>query len=294
MVKSGDCDPAYPGLRYVANRFELNIEQRYWLAWLYACCYCVPTVYYIYNEFPDYEFVEIPRLQWWWNTNKHKLIFQTDRLKVKSFNNFVKMFESYKSLVGKSQKDKFESLLLKTKEDSYDNIYNFSSKLFYFGRYSLFLYLEAMNQLTEIPIAPSFLDFKNAVSCRNGMCYVLGLDEWITRKDKIINLKPNQFDYMQGMLKNLKDEIVKEYGKNHNYWNIETSLCAYKKLFWKTRYLGYYIDRLMVEIKKMESNVSDGVDWSVLWDFRKEHFEHRWLGELGGWSGIRNNKMGEY
>jgi len=50
----------------------------------------------------------------------------------------------------------------------------------------------------------------------------------------------------------------------------------------------------MVEIKKMESNVSDGVDWSVLWDFRKEHFEQKWLGELGGWSGIRNNKMGEY
>ena len=69
MVEIKDCDPAYLGLKYIAERFELNMEQKFWLAFLYACCYCVPTVYYIYNEFPDYENVSIKRLENWWKIN---------------------------------------------------------------------------------------------------------------------------------------------------------------------------------------------------------------------------------
>jgi hypothetical protein len=34
MYNMGDIDPSYPMLRYVCDRFELNIEQRYWLAFL--------------------------------------------------------------------------------------------------------------------------------------------------------------------------------------------------------------------------------------------------------------------
>ena len=50
-----DIDPAYPMLKYICDRFELNIEQRCWIAFLYGCTYCGPTVFYIYNEFPDFE-----------------------------------------------------------------------------------------------------------------------------------------------------------------------------------------------------------------------------------------------
>ena len=61
-----DIDPQNDCLQYVANRFELNMEQRYWLAFLFGTCYCAPTVYYIYNEFPDYNTVNIDRLEKWW------------------------------------------------------------------------------------------------------------------------------------------------------------------------------------------------------------------------------------
>jgi hypothetical protein len=67
-----DIDPSNDCLKYVADRFELNIEQRYWLAFLFATCYSATTVYYIYNEFPDYENVDVGRLQRWWDSNRDK------------------------------------------------------------------------------------------------------------------------------------------------------------------------------------------------------------------------------
>ena len=63
-------------------------------------------------------------------------------------------------------------------------------------------------------------------------------------------------------------------------WNIETTLCAYKKYHKGKRYVGYYIERLRKEINIMSENVDNGVDWSVLWDFRIETYDKKWLKEL--------------
>ena len=52
--KAKDIDPSNDCLKYVADRFELNIEQRYWLAFLFGTCYSATMVYYVYNEFPDF------------------------------------------------------------------------------------------------------------------------------------------------------------------------------------------------------------------------------------------------
>ena len=96
--KAKDIDPSNDALRYVADRFELNIEQRYWLAFLFATCYSATNVYYIYNEFPDYENVDVGRLQRWWDENRDRTLFQTDRLRVKTQNRFVETFVSYQML----------------------------------------------------------------------------------------------------------------------------------------------------------------------------------------------------
>jgi hypothetical protein len=295
MVSIGDCDPAYPALEYVANRFELNIEQRYWLAYLYSTCYCVATVFYIYNEFPDYENVDVDRLERWWNKNKSKCLFQTDRLKVKSFDKFIPMFKSYRAFVGDNQEATFKKLLEEDPIKSYNNLYDFCIQFYYMGRFTLFLYLECMKFLTNIPIEIDNLDLREAESCRNGLCYAIGLDEMVTKKGKNIKLSNYDyqilFEYLHQVVSELKNEHPEE---NVTYWSVETSLCSYKKMYWKKRYLGYYIDRMMVEINKMQENVKEGVDWSVLWDFRREYFCRDWLGELNNWNNIRKNLFGIY
>tara|TARA_R100000541_G_scaffold8779_1_gene16327 strand:- start:2313 stop:3182 length:870 start_codon:yes stop_codon:yes gene_type:complete len=274
-----DIDPSNDCLRYVADRFELNIEQRYWLAFLFGTCYSSTNVYYIYNEFPDYENVDVNRLQRWWDSNRNKTLFQTDRLRVKTQNKFVETFVSYSKLLnGRSQSDFFQSLKQPTKQMTYDNCYKDLSEIRNFGRFTMFIYLEMVNVLTGYELEPTHLDLKNAESCRNGLVYHLGNYELDTHKTKT-KLEPKHINYLQYKFKELHQEIKLLNIDHKNIWNIETTLCAYKKYNKGKRYIGYYIERQRQEIQKMEANVKDGVDWSVLWDFRNETYDRKWLKE---------------
>ena len=274
-----DIDPSNDCLSYVCNRFELNIEQRYWLAFLFATCYSSTTVYYIYNEFPDYENVNVDRLRRWWNANRDKTIFQTDRLRVKTQNKFVDCFVSYKKLLnGMTQSMFFDSLKQPTQQMTYDNVYNVTANINYFGRFTLFLYLEMIHVLTKYPLIPTHLNLKEAESCRNGLVYYLNKPQLNTHKTKK-KLLPKHYNYLQYQMSLLIDKI-QEYDITHkNIWNIETTLCAYKKYNLGKRYIGYYIERQKKEIDKMQYLVDNGVDWSVLWDFRQETYDKNWLTE---------------
>lgn len=125
-----DIDPANDALKYISDRFELNLQQRYWLAWIYSMTYSPVTTYYIYNEFPDYENVDVPRLQRWWDKNRNNLIFQTDRLRVKSNNQFVSAFTSYRDIVGGSQSTYFRSLVQPSPDITYENVMKHTGKFY--------------------------------------------------------------------------------------------------------------------------------------------------------------------
>ena len=68
-------------------------------------------------------------------------------------------------------------------------------------------------------------------------------------------------------------------------WNIETTLCAYKKFKrGGQRYIGYYLDRQGVEIAQLAQRVRTGVAWQVLWQYRSETYRPEQLAETQGHS----------
>ena len=260
--EAGDIDPSVQCLSYLAERYELNTEQRYWIAFLYGTCYSSTTTFFMYNEFPDYEMVDVRRLQEWWNSNKHKLIFQTDRLRIKSNNQFVSSFISYKNLCKTSQERYFQSRNIK-------EIYNKVLAIKYFGRFTLFNYLDVLNQLTEITLKPTYLNMIEAKSCRNGLAYAIGREDLIKE------------DINSDEAKYLHDQFLSVLKKHEgNIFQVETTLCAYKKYRLGKRYVGFYIDRMYKEIKTMETRVQEGVAWEVLWQFREETYQKSYLREF--------------
>jgi hypothetical protein len=135
-----------------------------------------------------------------------------------------------------------------------------------------------VNVLTDYPLEPTYLDLKNAESCRNGLVYHLGHYELDTHGNNK-KLKPKHYNYLQYKFTELQRQIEKLDIQHTNIWNIETTLCAYKKYNKGKRYVGYYIERQKKEIQKLQNNVQDGVDWSVLWQFRDETYDKKWLTE---------------
>lgn len=263
--KIKDIDPANDCLRYIANRFELSEEQRYWVAFLYSTNYCAPTTFYMYNEFPDFENVNVGRLQRWWNAHKHQTVFQTDRLKIKTMNKFVETFESYRKLVGgRRQAEVFEQIEYEQSGDSYCNYqsaYNLLSNIRNVGRFTLFIYLEMISVLTDFECEPDRLEWKFADNCRQGMNYHLGHED-----DLPYEVLDKEMERLVGYFGSLCD--------HSNIFNIETTLCAYKKFKHGKRYVGYYLDRQLKEINRMKSLVTTGVAWRVMDEFRTETYKH--------------------
>lgn len=279
-LEIGDIDPSYEMLRYVCERFELNMEQRYWLAFLYATCYCGPTVYYIYNEFPDFENVDEGRLSRWWSANRSKLYFQTDRRWVRSRNQWCDVFRSYKATIGGLNQEKFYKAL-KTPDPllNYENAWNAMSGVYQFGRFAMFLYLEAVYVVTGFPMKPRTMDLKEAESCRNGLAFALNRPDLNTHDGGRANLTPEEMRFLQVKFDRLTS-IMQAQDPRNTVWNIETSLCAYKKYRLGKRWPGFYLDRQAEEIENMQKNVNEGVDWSVLWDYRKETYQKQYLKEF--------------
>lgn len=266
----GDIDPGYLMLLYVCDRFELNVEQRYWLAFLYAMTYCSASAFYVYNEFPDFENVDADRMQAWWaDRGRREIICQTDRRWVRSSNQFVPAFISYREWVGgATQQERFASVATgATPAERYDRLYASVRSLFSFGQFSLFLYLEALHTITDMDLAPSTLDLDVAHSCRNGLCYAYGLDRFITDAGR-----PMPEDGRADIMDAWRDVLARLRSAHSGVtvWQVETTLCAYKKFKRGARYVGYYLDRQAVEIAKMQRSVRSGVHWGVLWQFRSE------------------------
>jgi hypothetical protein len=278
-MSNGDTDPANSCLLYIANRFDITLEQRFWLCFLYSTCYCGPTAYYMFNEFPDYELIDLDRLEKWWKDNKHKLIFTTDRAWIRSRDQFVDIIRSYQKITGKSQIIKYESLKENNKQKTYQNCFKEFSKVYQMGRFTLFIYLDVIHHITGYPIEPDGIDLKYAESSRNGLCYAIGREDLITDKN---NKKLNESDYvvLQNEFKKIYERIYRIRPWDTNVWALETSMCAFKKYKKNNkRWVGYYIERQKKDIVKMQNAVNRGVNWNVLWDYRKEYFPHKMLSE---------------
>jgi len=275
---ANDIDPQNDCLSYIAERYELNTEQRYWLAFLFATCYCAPTVFYIYNEFPDYKNVDVNRLQRWWSANRHRLVFETDRARVRSNNEFVNCFRSYSKIVGQNQAEYFAGFCGDNPVDNYIKAYSRLSDIHYFGRFTMFIYLELVSVLTASKMIPNNLSLNEAESCRNGLALALDRKDLFTHfEDKKINAK--DYGDLEAGLTAVNERVQAMAIKHKNLFNIETTLCAYKKVKLGKRYVGYYIERMRGEIEAMRKSVPVGVDWSVLYDFRKATYQPKFLKE---------------
>jgi hypothetical protein len=281
-ARIGDIDPSHAMLRYVCNRFELNTEQRYWLAFLYAMTYCGASVYYVYNEFPDFENVNLGRLdRWWKERGREAIICQTDRRWVRSLDLMVPAVASYQSWVGKhTQHERLNAMARgATPEARYDALLSQAKVLHSFGQFALFLYLEALHTITPLDLEPTDLDLNQAWSCRNGLCYAYGLDQYLTDEGK--PTPPQGKSEIQTAWLDLRQQL-RVLPTPPTVWNTETMLCAYKKWHRGKRYVGFYLDRQAIEIAKMEDHVKDGVCWDVLWDYRAETYQREALAEMNG------------
>ena len=131
-IKNNDCDPALWLLNYLFDRFEHNIEQKYWIAWIYGTTYHLPTAWIIWNEFPDFELVDQERLVSWNNTNYKILRYQTDTKYNKGY--LPQQFASYRKWIkhnnpSGTQRERFNYFITIPLSNQFQSYNDLTSKL---------------------------------------------------------------------------------------------------------------------------------------------------------------------
>lgn len=296
QMKTGDVDPAIWMMRYIFNRQEYNKEQVLWYIWLYANTYQLPTAYVIANEFPDYDLVDLDRLEQWNNENYHKLRYQVDCRYSKG--HLPAMFSSYMENVGNNQFRFFNNLCLsEDRKANFQRVWDAVQKFHLFGRYKAWFYLQALRDVAglSIDVPDLMLSDGGSESHRDGLCHGLAKDEWVKRKEVVDGKKvkirhkftEDELAWLEAEGQSIIDEVNERMGlKGESALDglaFETVCCAFKKFFRVRdgRYCGYYLDRQWEDIKKVQADNWEGIEWDLLWEARAEMLHESLLCKKG-------------
>lgn len=259
-----------------ADEYSANTETRLWMAYLYGLSYSCTTVMRIVTEFPDLQAVKPKKIKKFWEDYKNELWFQPDKRYLKNNNQVI---PAIKSLYQVSQKG-FSEYFIPVINQGFDIAYKEILKNWdFFGPMGAYLFFDALyGLLPDMYSDPDALDWKNCgKTVPEGMAILLGLDE------QAVHEEPYDIPLYNKTVNTLSSKY------NQPKIVIESTLCAFRKLFKGTRYFGYYADRQLCECSATAKLLRKhcGVD---IWKYRGIVCPEYLRGEIGGWKGIRKDR----
>lgn len=276
----GECNNVI--LKKWAEEHSLSLQERYELSYLFSVTYCVCSAIVLFGlrRFLPEKANEI----------KPKIIFQSDRKYMRMRNSFEETLVVFYG--GNSDVNVFLNSTVRDGKIALDLAIPKVREWPMFGRFSAFLFLETFVSLTDTPIQNTTISWAEGDTATSGLLNIFGFDEQANAFDKTGKL-PKGFtqEKMDSMLKIVLDAISRA-GGDANVTKVETSLCAYRKFYKGSRYNGYYLDRMLEELYKMEPDFPEIV--KEIFRIRSESVPRKYLGELWGWRGIRKYMKKSY
>ena len=270
----GECNTVV--LAEWANRHSLDLQERFELAYFFSITYAVESAIIL---FENREKV-LGNINAWVHENKRKIVFQSDRKYMRMKDSFEKCLEWFK---GHRNVDDFLNRVRSGQVIDLEIAINFIEGWTMFGRFSAFLFLEMFVNLIGAKIENTTIDWKHGNTATSGLLNLFGYDKAADAFDKTGQLAvpaKKMDEYLKKLIR-----MIEKAGGSANVTEIETSLCAYRKFYKGSRYNGYYLDRMLEEVNAMK-NEYPSIIKEVL-DIRRKKFDAKYLGEIGGWSGIR-------
>ena len=285
-VKSGESDPNIRALKFLANKHNLDSKQRAWIALLYSTCYCASTTWFIFNMLPDLSNLKLVALTRFWSEHRDLLIFQSDRKYVKNMHWFVPIIADYRTKIGKNH----EKVLEVIQNGRQDELFKMMTLLKYCGRFTAFIYIDCIQALFDVEVLINPKNWNDWATAGEGLCHAIGKEDWAELHHKTGKYDISAKDELDTAFDKLKSEINKQAKVTDS--ELETALCAFRKLFKQSRYYGYYVDRQQEEFLNSRAFFTGQQKKLLqeLWKARAACIDNSLLGELNGWRGIRKER----
>lgn len=271
----GECNNVV--LKEWARRRSLTEQDSYELSFWFSVTYCVESAIILFEKQRKDGNLTVLQLR----ELKPILLFQSDRKYMRMKDSFEACVEDFYKNHGSVRS--FLNGICVGKTINLDKAIKKVSSWVMFGRFSAFLFLETFVELTDYNIINTTIDWKHGDTATSGLLNLFCYDKQADYFDKTGKLLVDTA-MMDKMLERTLASIAKQGGET-NVTQVETSLCAYRKFYKGSRYNGYYLDRMLGEIYEMRELYPDISEELV--EIRKAKFNHKYLGEVGGWNGIR-------
>lgn len=262
-----------------ADTMGLSESERVWLAYLYGLSYSCTTAIRLFQVVSNPLHIDIVSLKKFWRSEKDTLWFNPDRRYVKNNDQVIPSMLCISQIADEC--DGLDRWVVASSANGQDfnNLYRSVIKQWdFFGPMGAYLFFDALYGLCpSLYVDPDHLDWKHSgKTVVEGMAHMMYQDELIETREfplKAYNAAVNRLQKSSGQPKVI----------------IESTLCAFRKLFKGTRYMGYYADRMLEECVYVDSlNAVDVID---VWELRKRSIPKPLRGEDNGWSGIRKERL---
>lgn len=252
---------------WFADNYNLDTEQRYWLAFLTAICETTPTSIYLFRHFPSVRTTNPKEFAAFCSTRRQAMAFQYDVRWI--LYDIEAVVSSYKDLLrGRTQHEVLSSMAVGDTPE--ERFVNFLKKCIIkkFGKYVMMLYTELLHYLCGINFE-AVVDPADNHSVRSGLIYACGLEDCFLCVKKGSSPTTEERGFLMKEMDAIRKHIATlDINPRHKrMWAIETTLCTYNKTKHGKRYLGFYRARQAKEINRLISytrSINENFNWSEL------------------------------
>lgn len=262
-----------------AEKEALTDEERVWLAYLYGLSYSCTTAIRMFEAMPDIHSIKGKYLRGFWKAEKPTLYFNPDKKYLKNNDQVIPAIKSLKDSLGDITL--LDNIIEVSQEGSnFEGLYKHIQRNWrFFGPHGTYLFLDALFGLCPaVYVDPGELDWKHCgKTVVEGMAHMLYQDELVESRQFPLEL-----------YNKVVDKLQKTTGQPKVI--IESTLCAFRKFFKGTRYVGYYADRMLEECAFVDS-LKGVYTKPDVWSLRKAVIPAELRGEDHDWAGIRKDQM---
>lgn len=255
---------------------SMERDEWMWLVGCYGAHHCAMPAYEVYREFPYIDVLRKPKLlrtflKEHWKALPVRREMRSHRMLEKRWTCLID-FARYTNS-GRWKRGMFDDLWIDTQE-----------QIKYYGRYMAIKTLELMRRTGVRPDVHSYdIRAAHAWSPRAAMALLYPQHaEWLG--DRTLN-DPTTVRSVEKKARRIHDDLV-ENQINVSFFELQGLLCNYKEMLYGRFYPGAGHDEELDYLREF------GKDFDVRPWFatRKRIFNRKYLGEIGGWEGIRKEE----
>ncbi len=268
MILSGDIDPQFPILKHMYKELKLDRNTALWFTCVYLLYYHLGSAVQAWKRYPE---PDIIRKKDWGSDLpyfKQRRCFRGNEYARDQINTLVSLSDG--DLVSW-----VDNLVSNNREESWTRIREAVSELPYHGPWSSYKFCDMMKFVHSYPITAPDIGTKPGATAGPiaGLNTLTGLGWDRCADDSQLHRDLLQMVIDRGTPVNGLDQL-------------ESMLCDWQSLTNGRYYLGHDIDRdqAQLELERKRNPVLD-----ILWEARLQIFDKRLLGEIGGWSKVRNH-----